>query len=63
MLDIIFATRVYDLGFISDWGGAGSLVTNLYYSKSTDLASSWQRIQKVAQKQLDKALESFAGLQ
>ncbi|MCR4906836.1 MAG: hypothetical protein K6A33_12230, partial [Clostridiales bacterium] len=63
MLDIIFATRVYDLGFISDWGGAGSLVTNLYYSKSTDLASSWQRIQKVAQKQLDKALEAFAGLE
>ena len=63
MLDIIFATRVYDLGFISDWGGAGSLVTNLYYSKSTDFASGWQRIQKVAQKQLDKALEAFAGLQ
>ncbi len=63
MLDIIFATRVYDLGFISDWGGAGSLVTNLYNGKSADLASGWARIQKVAQKQLDKALASFEGLQ
>ena len=61
--DIIFATRVYDLGFISDWGGAGSLVTNLYNGKSADLASGWARIQKVAQKQLDKALASFEGLQ
>ena len=62
MLDIIFATRVYDLGFISDWGGAGSLVGNLYKSKSTDFASGWARIQKVALKQLDKAMQSFAAL-
>ena len=63
MLDIIFATRVYDLGFISDWGGAGNLISNLYSGKSTDLASRWQKIQKVAQKQLDKALDTFAALE
>ncbi len=63
MLDIIFATRVYDLGFIFDWGGAGSLVTNLNNSKSTDFASGWQRIQKVAQKSLDKALDAFSALE
>lgn len=62
MLDIIFATRVYDLGFISDWGGAGSLVSNLYSSKSTDFASGWARIRKVAEKMLEKALESYAAL-
>ncbi len=63
MLDIIFATRVYDLGFIFDWGGAGSLVTNLNNSKSTEFASGWQRIQKVAQKSLDKALDAFSALE
>ena len=63
MLDIIFATRVYDLGFIFDWGGAGSLVTNLSSAKSTDIASRWQKIQKVAQKALDKALETFSALE
>jgi hypothetical protein len=62
MLDIIFATRVYDLGFISDWGGAGSLVGNLYRAKSTDFASGWARIEKVARKQLDKALASYEAL-
>jgi len=63
MLDIIFATRVYDLGFIFDWGGAGSLVTNLYSSKSTDIASRWASLQKAANKSLAKALDAFAGLE
>lgn len=39
MLDIIFATRVYDLGFISDWGGAGSLISTIYNAKSTEYVS------------------------
>ncbi len=63
MLDIIFATRVYDLGFIFDWGGAGSLVTSIYNSKSTEYVSRWEGIQQKAQAALDKALETFAQLQ
>ena len=63
MLDIIFATRVYDLGFIFDWGGAGSLVTSIYNSNSTEYVSRWEGIQQKAQAALDKALETFAQLQ
>ena len=63
MLDIIFATRVYDLGFIFDWGGAGSLVTSIYNAKSTEYVSKWQAIQQKAQTALDEALETFAALQ
>ena len=63
MLDIIFATRVYDLGFIFDWGGAGSLVTSIYNAKSTEYVSKWQAIQQKAQSALDEALETFAALQ
>lgn len=63
MLDIIFATRVYDLGFISDWGGAGSLVSNIYTAKSTEYVSKWEAIQQKAQSALEEAVETFAKLQ
>ncbi len=63
MLDIIFATRVYDLGFIFDWGGAGSLVTKRFQAKSTDFASAVEGIQTKAETALTEALENFAKLQ
>ncbi len=63
MLDIIFATRVYDLGFIFDWGGAGSLVTQQYRSKSTEFASAVESIKTKAETALTEALENFAKLQ
>ncbi len=63
MLDIIFATRVYDLGFIFDWGGAGSLVTKLYQNKSDEFASSVEGIKTKAETAIIEALENFAKLQ
>ncbi|MBQ8642101.1 MAG: extracellular solute-binding protein [Clostridia bacterium] len=63
MMDIIFATRVYDLGFIYDWGGAGSWVSTVYEAKSSEYVSSWESIQQKAQTALDEALENFAKLQ
>lgn len=63
MLDIIFATRVYDLGYISDWGGAGTLVTNVYKAKSTEYVSKWEAIQQKAQTALEEAVETFEKLQ
>ncbi len=62
MLDIIFATRVYDLGYIFNWGNAGSMVTNMYTAKQTEYASNWEKIQKAANKAMDKALEQFAEI-
>lgn len=63
MLDIIFATRVYDLGFISDWGGAGSLVSTIYNAKSTEYVSKWEAIQQKAETALSEVLETYAKLQ
>ena len=62
MMDIIFATRVYDLGFIYDWGGAGSWVSNVYEGKSTEYVSGWESIKQKAQTALDEALVNFAAL-
>ena len=62
MMDIIFATRVYDLGFIYDWGGAGSWVSNVYEGKSVEYVSKWEAIKQKAQTALDEALVNFAAL-
>lgn len=62
MLDIIFATRVYDLGFIFNWGGAGNMVSNMFSGKQTEYASNWQKIEKAVKKTMDKALEQFAQI-
>lgn len=62
MLDIIFATRVYDLGFIFNWGNAGSMISNMFSAKQAEYASSWQKIEKAATKTMQKALEQFAQI-
>ncbi len=62
MLDIIFATRVYDLGFIFNWGNAGSMVTNMFTGKQTEYASNWQKIEKAVKKTMEKAMEQFAQI-
>ena len=63
MLDIIFATRVYDLGFISNWGTAGNLVTTLYSGKNTNFSSMWAKFEKKARKDLEKALAAYEALE
>ena len=63
MLDIIFATRVYDLGFIFNWGGAGEMITKMYQNKKTDFVSQWESIRPAAEAALAEAQATFAQLQ
>ncbi len=58
MLDIIFASRSFDIGFIFDWGGCSSFYTTLLSSKSPELASS---IAKLKDKNI-KAMEATLAL-
>ena len=47
MLDIIFASVVYDFGYIFDsWNGCTWTAPNLMTRKSTNVASYWQSIEK-----------------
>lgn len=62
MLDIIFATRVYDLGFIFDWGGAGNLIYNMYLKKNSDFASSFAAIEEKANAAMQKTIEAFDAI-
>ena len=51
-----------DLGFIFNWGNAGSMVTNMFTGKQTEYASNWQKIEKAAKKSMEKAMEQFAQI-
>ncbi|MBE6724311.1 MAG: hypothetical protein E7576_03785 [Ruminococcaceae bacterium] len=63
MLDIIFSTRVYDIGYIYNWGSSATLISSLYGAKSTNIASMWAKFEKKARKDLEKAHETFAALE
>ena len=62
MLDIIFASRVYDLGFIYNWGGVGYLIQNMYMKKSSNFASEYAKIEKRVLAEMDKTVQAFGGL-
>ena len=59
MLDIIFSTRVYDLGFISNVGGLGQLIGNMFRAKKTNFASEYESMSSAAETALEKLTESF----
>ena len=63
MLDILFATRVYDLGFIFNFGGSGDIINNMYKKKQTDIVSQWESIRVKAETALAETMQTFAALQ
>ena len=58
MLDIIFANRVYDIGYIFDWGGVSSFAPNLVSKNSTDFVSAYEKQEAKIQKAIDKYMEA-----
>lgn len=59
MLDIIFSTRVYDIGYISDVGGLGWLIWNMFTHKQTNFTSNYKSLETKAETALDKLEDSF----
>ncbi|MBR5222106.1 MAG: hypothetical protein IKV66_14065 [Clostridia bacterium] len=58
MLDIIFANRVYDIGYIFDWGGVSNFASSLVNKNSTDFVSAYTKQESKIQKDIDKYLEA-----
>ena len=58
MLDIIFSTKRYDLGFVFNWGGVkdqlGTFTTN-----SKSFASLWEAKEKAAEKAMQETLDFY----
>ncbi|MDD6313357.1 MAG: hypothetical protein PUB08_07900 [Firmicutes bacterium] len=62
MLDIIFATRHFDLGYIFDWGGYGSILGEVGKSGTNTFSSSYEAKLTSAEKAMNRTLEQFAAL-
>ena len=54
-LDIIFTNRMYDIGVVYGWGGAA----NALKSPNVQLASTYEKYEKLTRKTMEKALENM----
>ena len=59
MLDIIFNTRVYDMGFMFNWGGMGTMIQDMYASRNADFTSSYEKLIEKAQTAMDTSIAVF----
>ena len=59
MLDIIFSSRVYDLGWYFQVGGYNESVMNLFRKDNNNFASMYKTASKIASKSLQKNNEAF----
>ena len=62
MLDIIYASRIFDLGHIFAWGGANTIYSNLITSKSPDIVSNIAKSEPNIMKAMEKTLALFEEL-
>lgn len=62
MLDIIFDNKVFDLGMIFNIGGFKDQMTTQEKKGNADVASMFAKIEKSAQKALEKLLEDYEAL-
>lgn len=68
MLDIIFDSRVYDLGSIYNWGGANEYDTNsitgflndVAFSSTKEFTSSWERIASMVQSDMEETIDAYS---
>ena len=59
MLDIILASRNYDLGNIYNWGNLQYIFDQLHSSSSAQFSSLYSASEKMAQKQMDKFISKL----
>ena len=59
MLDIIFANRVYDLGWYFQFGGYNEGVMNQFRNYKNDFASAYKTSEKAANKVIDRTNKAF----
>lgn len=62
MLDIIFDTRVYDMGYIYNWGGIGTLIESMYASKKNTFASEYEKVREKALTAMQKTIDEFMAI-
>lgn len=58
-LEIIFNSVLYDVGACFDWGDITHLPRELLDSESRDIASAYQKKEKIVKKAMERTLKSF----
>ena len=59
MLDMILASRIYDLTYIYDWGSLYSQLKNLIVAGKDTVASTWDKRMSAAEKALTKTVDAY----
>ena len=59
MLDLILASRCYDLGNFYNWGGIFDTLNSLAAAKKTDFVSGYEKVLPKIEKDMQKAIENF----
>lgn len=62
MLDIILASRIYDLGRIYNFGSLCTSIATNINNGSGGLSSTWAKSERAFEKMIDKAVEKYAKL-
>ncbi len=62
MLEIVFSTVSYDMGYMYDWGGIGLLAPLLIYNKGNDIASEYFAIKELVANEIEVAIADYAAL-
>lgn len=62
MLDIILASRIYDLGLIANYGSMAGSIAGIITNGTGNLASTWAKSERAFQKTMDKSVEKYADV-
>jgi hypothetical protein len=61
MLDIIFASKTFDIGAAFNWGGLQGVFTSVCYSVNNNFASRYAAIEKSVAADMEKTIEKFGN--
>ncbi len=59
MLDLIFGSLTYDIGYLYDFGGLGGMTLNMVNAYKSDLASQYAKLEPKAQTAIEKAVAAY----
>lgn len=62
MFDVIFNSLTWDPGFMYDLGGVKAMLLGMANGKQSDLASTWKKYERIAEKNLEKMVKAYAAL-
>ena len=63
MLDIIYANKIYDIGYFFQWGNLTNLVMNAYNAKDINISSIYESAESAALADVETAKEIFSSLE